>query len=109
MTLRLHSIGKRAIQNLPVKCENVDKKCDWVGTVGTLEEHAAECKFGLVPCKFKGLGCDAELTRNDMAAHEENDKLHLHMAIETFARLNEEKAKVVLKNGASFTFKMDNY
>ena len=109
MTLRLHSVGRRAIQNLAVKCENVDMKCGWVGTVGTLEEHVAKCKFGLVPCKFKGLGCDAQLKKNDLAAHEENDKLHLHMAIETIARLNEEKAKVILKTGELFTFKMNNY
>lgn len=31
--------GKRAIEALRVKCFNVDKKCPWEGTVGTVEAH----------------------------------------------------------------------
>ena len=27
--------------------------------------------------------CDTELKREDMAAHEQDDKLHLHLALET--------------------------
>ena len=36
-----------------------------------------------MPCKYRGIGCDTELKREDMAAHEQDDKLHLHMALET--------------------------
>jgi hypothetical protein len=164
--------GKREIEALPVYCSNVERGCEWVGTIGTLEEHVATCGFTLVPCpeqcsdnsnevkhflrklldqhlaldcpnryhecvhcgkkstftfitqthdqkcrkkpihcptgcgnsmerqqvkrhirikcpytmtpcKYKGIGCNTELMRKDMAAHEQDDKLHLHMALET--------------------------
>ena len=42
--------GKREIRALPVKCDNIERQCDWVGTVGTLEEHVAKCQFTLLPC-----------------------------------------------------------
>ena len=32
---------------------------------------------------YNGIGCDTQLKREDMAAHEQDDKLHLHMALET--------------------------
>jgi TNF receptor-associated factor 4 len=46
-------------------------------------EHVSECPHTVVSCKYKGIGCDAELERKDMAAHEHDDKLHLHMALDT--------------------------
>ena len=168
--------GKREIKALGVKCSNMERGCEWVGTVGTLEEHVATCGFTLVPCptqckeakhflrkdldrhlkndcpnrhyeckskkcgekgtyayitevhdktckmkivpcpnagchikiqcqrvgehaskclhtvipcKYKGIGCDTELKREDMAAHEQDDKLHLHMALETVTSLQD--------------------
>ena len=105
-----HSLGKRAIQALAVKCKNADKKCDWVGTVGMLEEHVAKCEFGVVVhCRYKELGCDAELTLHDKTAHEEDNKFHLHMAINTITELKKEKAKIVLHEGKSMTFKAPNF
>ena len=44
------SVGKRDIRALPVKCDNVERGCEWEGTVGTLDEHVAVCKFIPVPC-----------------------------------------------------------
>ncbi len=32
-----------------MRCTHVDRKCEWEGTVGTLEEHLATC-FKLLPC-----------------------------------------------------------
>ena len=46
-------------------------------------EHVSKCPHTVIPCKYKGIGCDAELERKDMAAHEQDDKLHLHMALDT--------------------------
>ena len=48
-----------------------------------VSEHVNKCPRTVVPCKYKGIGCDTELKREDMAAHEQDDKLHLHMALET--------------------------
>ena len=33
-----------------MKCDNVERSCEWEGTVGTLDEHVAMCKFTPVPC-----------------------------------------------------------
>ena len=166
--LLFFATGKRDIVQLKVKCDNVKRGCTWVGTVGTLEEHVAKCKFTLlhcpqkckresghikqflrnnldkhlkedcpnrdyscehcrekgtyasiinihdqkclkkpvpcpngcsvkhvateceltvIACKYKRLGCDRELKRKDMAAHEEDDKLHLRMAMDTTVKL----------------------
>ena len=53
-----------------------------------IEEHVyTECPHTLIPCKYKGIGCDTELKRGDMAAHEQDDKPHLHMALETVTTL----------------------
>ena len=172
-------VGNKAIRNLPIKCENVDTGCDWVGTVDKLwihldicdfallscpndceddsnifrrflrkdlgkhveedcpnrhykcedcgreetytyitkshhedcpvvvlpcpkrpctemlqrqylERHIeTECKHAVVCCKYKGIGCEREMKRDDIAAHEEDDKLHLHMAIDTTAKLSD--------------------
>ena len=58
-----------------------------------LERHIeTECKHAVVCYKYKGLGCEREMKREDMAAHEEDDKLHLHMAIDMTAQLSSEIA-----------------
>ena len=89
-----------------MKCSNA--KCHWVGTLSTLKDHETKCEFALVMCKFRRLGCKEKLMRSDMTAHEEDDKLHLHMAIETIAQLTEERAKTLLKN-EEYTFRVENY
>ena len=56
-----------------------------------LERHIeTECKHAVVCCKYRGLGCEREMKRGDMAVHEEDDKLHLHMAIDMTAKLSAE-------------------
>ena len=54
-----------------------------------VSEHVSKCPHTVIPCKYKGIGCDAELKREDMAAHEQDDKLHLHMALETVNTLQQ--------------------
>ena len=175
-----------------MKCDNIERKCKWVGTIDTLEEHLAKCRFTLLPCpkeckdadgicyvmrkdlnihlkrkcphrdftckhcrekgtyadistthdlkcpkkpipcpegcnitmprkrvlehvttecelsvtpcKYKRLGCSTELKRKDMAAHEEDDKLHLRMAMDTTVKLHD-----LLERSKSFHFKLTNY
>ena len=89
-----------------MKCSNA--KCDWVGTVSTLKDHETKCEFVTVRCKYRGLGCKEKLTRSDKTAHEEDDKLHLHMAIETIKQLKEERVKTLLKDEKSITFKVED-
>ena len=196
--------GKRDIQALQVKCRNVDRECEWEGTVGTLEEHVALCDFTLLPCtnecknedneivhftrkvllmhliadcpnrdhtcehcgekgtyvhitqvhdnmcerkvvtcpnrncterlerqsishhlsvcdyfeiqcKYKIIGCDVKIMRKDIPAHEEDDKLHLRMALDevaTMKKQREEDATKILRNGApaaSLTFALTGF
>jgi TNF receptor-associated factor 4 len=50
-----------------------------------VREHVSKCPHTVIPCKYEGIGCDKKTKRKDMAAHEEDDQLHLHMALETVA------------------------
>ena len=54
-----------------------------------VSEHVSKCPHTVIPCKYKGIGCDTELKREDMAAHEQDDKLHLHMSLETVNSLQD--------------------
>ncbi len=60
-------LGRRKIRDLPMKCDNVERGCQWEGTFGTLEEHVDGCQFTLVPCPKK---CkDDKITRRDLKHH----------------------------------------
>ena len=56
----------------------------------TKEHITTECELTMISCKYKRIGCEMMLKRGDMAAHEEDDKLHLHMAIDTTTSLKTE-------------------
>ena len=60
-----------------MKCANVDRGCEWEGTVGTLEEHLkATCDFMPISCP-KECKDDEErvqtFTRKGLAEHLEKD------------------------------------
>lgn len=60
------------ILSLPVKCDNVERKCQWVGNVGTLKEHVDRCEFTLVPCTRRckdGNKKDKFVMRRDLKKH----------------------------------------
>ena len=60
--------------------------------------HLDECGYTEIPCKYKKLGCDVKMVRKMIPAHEENeDKLHLHMALE------------VGQSGGTMTFQLTNF
>ena len=64
--------GKREIRALPVKCDNIERQCDWVGTVSTLEEHVAKCQFTLLPCPKECKDSGGKVNyyvRKDVMAH----------------------------------------
>lgn len=59
-----------------INCTNLDGGCEWEGTVGTLEEHVATCKFALVPCPKQCKDDSTEVEqfmRKDLDKHLEND------------------------------------
>ena len=59
-----------------MKCDNVERNCQWEGTVGTLEAHVAKCEFTLVPCPKECKDDKNDIThfiRKDLDKHLEND------------------------------------
>ena len=44
----------------------------------------------VISCKYEGIGCDVKMKRNDMGAHEQDDKAHLHQALNTVVRLQDD-------------------
>ncbi len=64
-------LGRREIRELPVKCDNAEKDCPWVGTVGRLEEHVGVCQRTLVPClnECKGDNGILMITKRDLQEH----------------------------------------
>ena len=54
-------------------------------------EHVkSECEYSVTACRYKSIGCDVHLQRKDIAAHEQDDSHHLHMAIDAITQVKEE-------------------
>jgi len=66
-----------------------------------LADHQSKCQFENIPCKYAGIGCKEKPFRKDLQQHENNDTLHLHLAIET---INEKQVKE-----KTHTFKMPGF
>ena len=97
-------IGKREIKALRVKCDNVEEGCGWTGNLGTLRTHLKACECIVVSCKYGSIGCDMKMIRKDMEAHEQDDKAHLHQALDTVVKL-----QTSLMTVGSLKFKITEY
>ena len=53
-----------------MKCDNIERNCQWEGTVGTLEAHVTTCEFTLLPCPKK---CIRKLMRMHLDEHVEKE------------------------------------
>ena len=53
---------------------------DWYG-------HNCECEYAVISCKYKDIGCEVEMERRNMAAHEQDDSLHLQTALGAVVKL----------------------
>ncbi len=64
-------IGWREIRKLRVKCNNVDRDCQWEGIVDTLKEHLNVCEFIQIPCpkECKDDNGILMITRKDLEHH----------------------------------------
>ena len=96
-------LGKRDIHALMIKCSNAD--CGGIMERHELRRHVRiKCPHTVIPCKYKGIGCDTELKRKDMAAHERNNKFHLHMVMDRVSLESQ-----TLKNGGSMTYSVSEF
>ena len=73
-------------------CLRMMERCKVVSHV------AEECDYMVIPCKYKEIGCAVIKHRLDMPTHEEDDKFHLHMAIDTTLELKKKIAELELSH-----------
>ena len=132
----LHFMRKDLDTHLENDCPNRDHECKYCGEKGTyahitqvhdkvcelkilpcpnkctktmqrqdIEKHVhSECEDAVIACDYRIIGCDTELKRKDMAAHEQEDKLHLNMAIKAVQTLQKRS-----RASTFMTFKVPDY
>ena len=65
------------------------RKCGSTILRRNLDKHAGVCSHQEVGCKYKGIGCTVKPLRKDLKKHEDDDKLHLHLALDTIGKLQD--------------------
>ena len=66
-------------------CPNAD--CTDIVQRQSIKRHLDSCIYTEVPCKYRDIGCDVKMRRDALSAHEDGeDKLHLHMALDTIIK-----------------------
>ena len=126
-----HIMRKDLDKHLENDCPNRDHECEYCGEKGTyahdavckqkilpcpnkctkimqrqdIEKHVhSECEDAVIACDYRIIGCDTKLKRKDMVAHEQEDKLHLNMAIKTVQTLQKRS-----RTSTFMTFKVPDY
>ena len=75
-----------------------------------IDEHVQnDCEYTVIPCKFQNIGCKREMKREKMAAHENDDKLHLHMALNAVVKLQDANTKLEENSRTLKTFALQDY
>ena len=98
-------------------CPNAD--CTKTIQRRNAKRHIDKCGYSEIPCKYQKLGCGLKVIRKDMPAHEEDDKLHLHIALDKVISMEEEIAAMkkgikedrvkILRNVDSLTFEFSDF
>lgn len=93
------------------KCEKKVLPCPNTECVETLERgdmkrHLESCTYTEYLCKYRRLGCDAKMRRNNILAHEEEDKLHFFMALDKMIAMDEHIYKT---KGSVMTFELTKF
>ena len=90
-----------------ITCPNED--CTEIFQRQSIPHHLNMCGYSEIPCKYQNLGCDVKIMRKDMPAHEEDDKLHLRMALDEITTMKQQREEDTLRNGASLTFELTEF
>jgi TNF receptor-associated factor 4 len=90
--------------NKIVPCPNED--CIHTIQRKNVEKHLEDCEFTEVACKYARLGCDSKMKKTDLPAHEKEDTLHLHMALDKIVTIEKEVSYLKSKIALHFTFKI---
>ena len=51
------------VAKLGSRCPLLDRECEWIGTLGTIEQHMSECSQFIVQCPYIKYGCKSQLKR----------------------------------------------
>ena len=67
----------------------------------SIKRHLDSCIYTEVPCKYRDIGCAVKMRRDALSAHEDGeDKLHLHMALDTIIKgMGETKKSITFSMG----------
>ena len=90
-----------------VSCPNAD--CTKTIQRRNTKRHLEECDYSEIPCKYQRLGCDVKMMRKDIPSHEDEDKLHLHMALDKVISMEKKITTIILRKGDSLTFKFEEF
>ena len=69
----------REIKELRIRCTNCEKGCDWMGEMGSLDNHLKSdkgCGYVIVECSNRGMSrklCGKLLERRHLTNHKENE------------------------------------
>jgi hypothetical protein len=64
----------------------LDAQKPW-NAIMSINNVRTKCPHTVISCKYKGIGCTSQLKRKDMPAHEQDDKLHLRIALDAVSVL----------------------
>ena len=88
-----------------IPCTNTE--CTETSERGKMKWHLDNvCEYTIIPCKYKNIGCNVEIQRKALKAHEDEDSIHLHLAMNTVVKLIETET---LRNEQSIVFKLIDY
>ena len=74
----------------PVPCPDCDLEvCNDIN-----EHYKNECQFTNVACKYKSIGCKRKSKRKDSVAHEQDNELHLGIALNCLLEMKEALVKL---------------
>ena len=73
-----------------MKIECLNQPCKALFLRRDKEKHLAVCPYVKVVCKYREFGCVKTPFRRDLAAHERNDQVHLHVFITTVVEMKKQ-------------------
>lgn len=95
--INIIQIHDETCEKKTLPCPNAE--CADIVQRQSIKRHLEDCIFTEVPCKYRKLGCRARLKRNDITAHESEDKLHLFMALDKMIAMEENIVAIEEKVG----------
>ncbi|ORU90321.1 MAG: hypothetical protein A6F71_04970 [Cycloclasticus sp. symbiont of Poecilosclerida sp. M] len=78
-----------------INCSNTD--CQDAIQHHRLKRHLEGCAHTEIPCKYVKLGCQMQMKRRDMPAHEVDGNYHIIMALDSVVKLLEENVDLINK------------